>query len=263
VAAPGDVGPALPPAATAAQAPKRPVVPTLEGTNRALAEAKLRVEVAPTLENERSLAQLYQNEGVLDAAFDHYRAALRLDPHDVPALDGTARIWRDWGFANVGLPLAYRAVYWGADSAAAQNTLGTLLLKLGHTEAARRRFEAARSMDPASAYPLNNLCYLELQQGRVEDALRLCRDAADADPVSSTVRNNLAMVLATSGHLDAAFSAFASFAPPAVAAYNQGIMLMAARQFDRAFAAFSRARVADPAFRPAVDRLKQLAAVER
>lgn len=249
------------PTTPAADARKRPAVETLEGRNKVLSAARLRQQLASTLDNERALAEEYATAGVLDAAMDHFSAALRIDQHDVPSLDGVARIWRDWGYANLGLPHAYRAVYWAPDSAPAQNTLGTLLLKLGVVGAARVRFERARALAPDAAYPLNNLCYLERQRANVPDAVNLCRDAAAIDPASHTVRNNLALALAAAGDLDAAFSALETGASPAVAAYNQGIVLLAARHIDRAREAFARARIADPTFLPALSRLKQLAAL--
>ena len=90
----------------------------------------------------------------------------------------------------------------------------------------------------------------------------LCREAAALDTAAPEVRNNLALALATSGDLDGAFSAFATGSSPAVAAYNQGIVLLAARHVGRAREAFARARTADPAFVPALTRLRQLAALE-
>lgn len=233
---------------------------TLEGRNKVLAAAKLRHQTAPSLESERVLAQEYATAGVLDAAFDHYTAALVFDPRDVPSLDGLARIWRDWGYLDNALPLAYRAVYWAPDSAAAQNTLGTVLLDLGVLNAAGTRFDTARRLAPAASYPLNNLCYLELQRGNPTAAFPLCTEAAAIDPDGQPeVRNNLALSLATIGDLDGAFAAFEQGPSAAVAAYNQGIVLLAARQFERAREAFARARIADPAFAPALTRLKQLA----
>ncbi len=232
---------------------------TLERGNKTLSAARLRQQTMPSLDNARALAQEYVAAGVLDAAFDHFRAALLFDPHDVPSLDGLARIWRDWGYLQTALPLAYQAVYWAPESAAAQNTLGTLLLRLGVTDAAGTRFEIARALEPSASYPLNNLCFLELQRGNPEAAVALCRGAAARDAASAQARNNLALSLATSGDLDAAFVALETGTSPAVAAYNQGIVLLAARQFERAGEAFGRARTADPAFGPALTRLQQLA----
>jgi len=141
------------------------------------------------------------------------------------------------------------------------NTLGTLLLKLGHFDAAREQFEQARTLAPAAAYPVNNLCYVELRRENTADAVRWCREAAGMDPRSHTVRNNLAVALALSGDIEGAVTAFESGASPAIAAYNQGMVLVAAGQLDRARAAFGLARVADPAFAAALIRLKQLSAM--
>jgi len=242
------------------RASARPQAQTLEKRNRALATARLQQQIAPTLENERRLAQEYASAGVLDAAYDHFSAALRLDPHDVPSLDGIARIWRDWGFPESALPHAYRAIYWAPNSAPAQNTLGTVLLKLRLIDAARERFELARALDPSATYPLNNLCYIELLRGNRELSATLCREAAAAAPESATARNNLALALAAGGDFDGAFAAFATGSPAALAAYNEGVVLVAAGQVDKARNAFARARVADPAFFPALSRLKQLSA---
>ena len=234
--------------------------PTIESRSQALTQARLLQQQAPTLEHERRLAEAYAKAGIADAAYDHFEAALRLDPHDVPSLDGLARIWRDWGVADRALPFAYRAVFWAPDSAPAQNTLGTVLLALGLHDAARSRFERARQLDPAGAYAVNNLCDVALRQGRANEAVPLCAEAAALDGASHVVRNNLALALAAAGDLDAAVSAFERGASPAVAAYNQGIVLLASRQYDRAREAFTRARVADPSFLPALARLTRMAA---
>jgi len=237
-------------------------VQTLEDHNKALGAARMLAEASPTVENQRKLAEQYVKAGVLDAAMDHFDAALKLDPHDVPSLDGSARIWREWGYADLALPQAYKAVNQAPDSPVVHNTLGTLLLKLGHLEAAREQFEEARTLAPSAAYPVNNLCYVELMRANSVDAVRLCREAAAMDPRSHTARNNLALALAVSGDVEGAVNAFesGSGSSPAIAAYNQGMVLAAAGQLDRAFAAFAQAREADPAFAPAYKRLKQLSA---
>ena len=235
---------------------------TLERGHKALALAKLHQQTMPSLETERALAEAYASAGVLDAAFDHFSAALVFDPHDVPSLDGLARIWRDWGYLQNALTRAYQAVYWAPDSATAHNTLGTVLLRLGEMDAAEQRFDAVRTLQPGAAYPVNNLCFLELLRGRPDAAAQLCREAAALDTSVPEVRNNLALALATSGDLDGAAAAFATGTSPAVAAYNEGIVLLAARDLGRAREAFARSRNADPAFEPALTRLKQLAALE-
>jgi tetratricopeptide (TPR) repeat protein len=231
-------------------------VATLELLHKQLAEAKRRQAIVSTPETERDLARQYEGLGILDAAFDHYRIALRLQPRDTTSLDAVARIWRDWGYPHLGLSSAYRAVYFSPKRAAAQNTLGTLLLQLGNVDAARERFERARQLDPEAAYPLNNMCFLELKTGRTDDAVRLCRVALDRDPTSVRSRNNLVVALAKGGDLDGATAVIHEDASSAVAAYNHGVLLLAMGKRDDARDAFARARVADPSYLPALNRLR-------
>ena len=47
---------------------------------------------------------------------------------------------------------AHRAVYYAPQSAAAHNTLGTIMQALGQDEAARSAYELASALDPKAAY---------------------------------------------------------------------------------------------------------------
>lgn len=238
----------------------RPAVATLEQARRSLADATRQHAEGATLEHERALALAYVAADVPDQALDHFSAALLLDPHDVVSLEGTARIWRDWGYLDVALPFAYRAAFWGADSASIQNTLGTVLLKAGQFEAAASRFVRARELEPDSAFPINNLCYLELQRSRPDAAAPLCRMAVARDPLSQILRNNLVMALAQGGAYAEARLVTGEGQQQAVAAYNEGIIWLAERQPKQALEAFGRAREADPSYRPALRTLRQLTA---
>lgn len=235
---------------------------TIESLDRGLGEAKRRQALAPTLEHERSLAVAYLAVGILDAALDHFGAALTHDPHDAVSLDGTARIWRDWGYPGLALPHAYRAVHWSPASAGAQSTLGTVLLALGRFDAARDRFERARALEPGAAFPMNNLCYLELVRARPAEAVALCEQAVAADPESQVIRNNLTTAFAMSGELGAAVGVSGAGGSPSVGAYNQGVLWLMARNPRRAREAFGRSRIADPTFAPPIARLRQLSAGE-
>jgi Flp pilus assembly protein TadD len=128
-----------------------------------LAAALLRLQIDPSADRHRSVASAYRRLRIDDAAFDHLKAATRLDPEDAIAYDGLARIWRDWGFPELGLPDAARAVFYAPRSAEARNTRGTLLAAVGQTDAARRDFTAALTLDPDARYAAANLKYLDSQ----------------------------------------------------------------------------------------------------
>jgi Flp pilus assembly protein TadD len=180
----------------AAPARQRPPVASLESTDPVLRAALARLALEPTPEQHRAVAAAYLRAGISDHAFDHFTAAVRLDRTDAAAYDGLARIWRDWGFAHLGLNDASHAVFYAPRSAAAQNTLGTLLQALGQRQEARRAYKAALDLDPRAAYALNNLCTLGLEQGQLSDATATCRQALSLDPTLLAARRNLATLLA-------------------------------------------------------------------
>lgn len=175
---------------------------SVEARDPALGSALTRLAVAPSAESHRRVAAAYRRAGILDLAFDHYRMVARLDPTDPAGWDGMARIWRDWGFAHLGLADAHRAVHLAPESAEAHNTLGTLLLAVGDRRSARREFERAVSLNARAAWAHNNLCYLATAEGDHLAGLEACRRALALDPTLPVARGNLAEVerrLARSG----------------------------------------------------------------
>jgi tetratricopeptide (TPR) repeat protein len=134
---------------------------TVEARDPALAAALLKLRLAPSAAQHRVVATEYQRLGILDAAFDQLTAAIRSDPRDATAYDARARLWRQWGYPLMGVADANRAIFYAPKSAAAYNTLGTLLGAAGRFEAARRAFERAVALDPAAAFARDNLSRLD------------------------------------------------------------------------------------------------------
>ena len=145
--------------------PARDPVPTIERLDAGLAEASAALQAQPTAEHHWRVAEAYRRLHVLDAAYDHFSDALRLDPKAAAAFDGRARVWRDSGFPQAGLADAYRAIAHAPSSAIPYNTLGTLYWSLGDTHAARLAFEQALAHDPAAVYAVRNLCLARLREG--------------------------------------------------------------------------------------------------
>jgi Flp pilus assembly protein TadD len=154
--------------------PVKSVGITIESHDRTLSAALLALNVAPSAARHRAVAKEYRRLHVDDAAFDHLKAATRLDPADAAAYDELARIWRDWGFPHLGLGDSARAVYYAPDSAAVHNTRGTLLAAIGDVDAARREFQQALSLDSNASFAAANLCRLE-QASKPEQVSPACR----------------------------------------------------------------------------------------
>jgi len=172
----------------------------LESSSAALAEALAGNSDRPTAESEVRLAQAYMRHRVLDKASEHFTAASRLDPREGAAWDGLARVWRDWGFPQIGLGDAYRAVSASPDSPAVRNTLGTILQTLGYGSAARVHFARASALDHRAVYALNNLCYSWLVEANAEAATVECTRALEVDPNLTAARWNLSLARTLAAH---------------------------------------------------------------
>lgn len=168
------------------------LLPTVETSDPTLSAALVKLSIAQTPEAHRIVADRYRELGILDMAHDHFLRASQLDRFDAAAYEGLARIWRDWGFPQLGLADASRAVYHAPSSASAHNTLGTVLAALGHDGEARREYERAVQLDPRAAYALNNLCYLSFLKGDAAKALAECEAALAVDPALMAARETLA-----------------------------------------------------------------------
>jgi len=243
---------------TAAARPRpQPAPETIEGRDAELSAARLMLALVPGAESHRRVAAAYLRVGVLDAAYDNFKAALRLEPTDAASFDGLARVWRDWGLPNLGLGDAHRAIYYAPSSPTVYNTLGTVLLKLGQTAAAQSAFEAALQRDPDAPYALSNLCYVKFLQGKGAQAIAACGSALGLQPDLAAARNNLGLAYWVEGDRGAATAAFASIGGPGAARYNTGMALLASRMFQQAAEAFDDASILSPTLGQARRRAMQ------
>lgn len=232
------------------------LAPTLESTDPKLRAALFALAAVPGAASHRQVAIEYRRLGVMDAAYEHFMAAVQLQPSDASSHDALARIWRDWGIPNRGLDEARRAVSYAPKSAAAANTLGTIFQALGEFSEAKRWYNRAAALEPTAWYALNNLCYAEILT-REPYAVLTCGRALASAPDAQGTRNNLALAHAAAGDLRQAQKWFHQGADQATADYNYGIVMMSARAYREAEAAFQAALLADPQFTLAATRARQ------
>ena len=230
---------------------------TLEAQDERLSAVLLALAIAPRAATHRQAALEYRRLGVMDKAHEHFSNAVRFDPSDAASYDAMARIWRDWGAAHLGLADAYRAVHYAPDSAAAANTLGTLLQATENIEAAKLWYARAIHLDKSAWYALNNLCYAMVLTR--EAAINTCQAAVAAAPGTKgkVAQNNLALAHLAAGDATSAKQWFRRAGDPATASYNYGIAMMATRAYDEATLAFQEALRADPFFTLAATRARQ------
>lgn len=242
----------------ATTAVRQSLAPTLESTDPKLRDAVLELAAVPGAASERRVAIEYRRLGVLDAASEHFAAAVKLEPKDAFSHDALARIWRDSGMPKIALDEARRAVSSAPKSAAAANTLGTVFQALGEFDEAKRWYNRAAALDPHAWYAVNNLCYAGILT-REPYAVLTCRRALESAPDqdAQVTRNNLALAHAAAGELQEARQWFRHAAAKATAEYNYGIVMMSTHAYREAEAAFQSALLADPHSTLAATRAKQ------
>jgi tetratricopeptide (TPR) repeat protein len=254
---PGAAARSIPRAEAASTAAPTSDLPTIEARDARLGAALTALAAHATAEAHRRVAAEYSRLRVFDCAYDQLKSALRLAPHDAATFDGLARIWRDWGFPELGLGDAYRAIYYAPKSPEFQNTLGTVLYALGDTREAERRFALAHALDPGAAYALSNLCYLSVTRGTAEQGLDDCRRAVTLAPAFTSARNNLALAYAALGHDDWAEREFLQAGDRAAGHFNMGVLHMAHGEYAQAAVAFGAACRERPLLEGACDRAQQ------
>ena len=143
----------------AAAAPEQ--LRSIEGTDVALRNALAALGQQESAAAHVAVAQQYWRLHVYDAVYDHYTDAIRLEPRNVTALDGRARVWRQWHMTEPALSDAHRARYFGPERPDVLNTLGTILEQAGQCGAARDAYASALKLDPSAAWAKDNLVRLE------------------------------------------------------------------------------------------------------
>jgi tetratricopeptide (TPR) repeat protein len=229
---------------------------TLESTDSRLQVALLRLAAVPNAMSHRQVAIEYRRLGVKDASYDHFAAAVKLQPSDAFSHDALARILRDWGMPERALVDARRAVADAPQSAPAANTLGTVFQALGEFAEAKRWYSRAAVLDPNAWYALNNSCYAEILT-REPYAVLTCQRALDTAPDTAVTRNNLALAHAAAGELQEARQWFRHAGDTATAEYNYGIVMLSAHAYREAEAAFQSALLTNPKFTLAARRARQ------
>jgi Flp pilus assembly protein TadD len=230
---------------------------TIESHDPVLASALLKLKMLPTAANHREVARAYTNAGVTDFAFRHYQQALRILPCDSRALEGLARLWRQWGTPELALTEAHRAVHCSPGSASAYNTLGTVLVALGQLQPAKAAFEFAARLDRGAAFAQNNLCYVALQQGDGPAAQQACEHALDLEPTMVAAHANLALAYALQGNVSVAEDRLMADADAATGLYNVGVLRMSMNEYSAAATAFDLATETRPSLGDAARRAVQ------
>jgi tetratricopeptide (TPR) repeat protein len=144
----------------AAKRAAQPKLPTIEDRDPALGAALRDLANGPTLARHLKVAVEYRRVGVHDQAYEHFTAALVLEPRNVAAHEGRARLLRDVGLPGLALTDAHWARFLDPKSAEVRNTLGTILEGQGHCAEALAEYREAARLKPGAEWAHTNVARL-------------------------------------------------------------------------------------------------------
>jgi tetratricopeptide (TPR) repeat protein len=147
-------------AAAKRAAEPKPKLPTIEDRDPALRAALAELAKRPSVVRHLHVAAEYARVGVNDLAYDQYTAALAIDPRNVPAFQGRARLLRDVGLNGLALTDAHWARFLAPKSAGVRNTLGTILEAGGHCAEALAEYREALKLQPGAPWASQNVARL-------------------------------------------------------------------------------------------------------
>lgn len=133
---------------------------------------------------QMALGEAYAHAGDLTQAYTAYLLAIRLGPQQAETWRALATfcLAAEGYLQTSGLPAALQAIHLRPDDWRNPDTLGRVLLALGHVESARRMFLRASELAPQEAAPLLHLGILYLEQSDSAQAAFYLQQAQSLDP---------------------------------------------------------------------------------
>jgi len=173
--------------------------------------------LAHTLEvNPRSalahtnLGEGLMNEGRVEEAIEHYRAAVRAQPRSAQALNNLGSTLGQSGRLDEALPVLAEAVRLDPDYAQAHMNLANTFLGLGRNAEAVVQLREVTRLEPDFAPPYFSLGQLLELQDDVDGALAAYEQLARIDPDNADAQVRRGLILARRNQISAAAEAFAA-----------------------------------------------------
>lgn len=199
---------------------------------------------------EFHLAEALRKLAHLDAAADHFRRTLALDPTFVPAATGLVGYLLERGKPAKALAVCDNALQHQPDDAALNAARGDTLLLLERRADALAAYEKALATDPANQSAAIGLARLRFEQGDTEEAFTALAATIAAHPDATEPLLAQAILLGDQGRRDEALALYqrALALDPANADtyYNMGCLFSDCGNFEAARAAFDSALAINP-----------------
>jgi tetratricopeptide (TPR) repeat protein len=143
-----------------------------------------------------------------DAALEHHRRALAIDPLDQLANEETVALLRQLGREAEARRFLDEAFARAQGKVTAMNQLAVVALRQGWSADAERLLRRVLASDPGNPGVLANLAAALMQQGKRDQAAAMMREAVQRDPGNARNHFNLGAMLAEEGRFAEALAAF-------------------------------------------------------
>ena len=155
-----------------------------------------------------NLGMALKNDGRLDEAIEHFRAAINVKPNYAPAYNNLGFVLTLQGKTEEGILFYLKALEIKHGDVDVRFNLGEALVRMGRVEEAIVEYREALKLKPESSVIHNNLAVALTKAGNYYDAVKEYREALRLQPDHAGAHNNLAMVLAYQGYLEEAIGHF-------------------------------------------------------
>jgi len=213
-----------------------------------------------------NLGLLLDDEGHIDEAMEHYRAAIRINPNAYEALDNLGVALAASGQPDEAIEDYRKAIQINPNFFEALNNLGNALLAKGQRDEAIENYYKALQIKPDFFEALNNLGNAFAGERRFDEAIGCYRQALQIKPDSSDALNNLGNALMARGRLGEAIENYhkAIQINPnfSEALDNLGNALAAEGRWDEAIGNYRQALRVNPSYSDALNNLGNALAAE-
>ncbi|UCF42856.1 MAG: tetratricopeptide repeat protein, partial [Planctomycetota bacterium] len=207
------------------------------------------------------LANLYDDQGVLDEAIASYSKSLQFDPDNVEVHYNLGYSLTSKGRLDEAIMRFTEALRIRPGFAMAHTELAYALASKGRLDEAIMHFTEALRIKPDNAKAHSNLGGVLSRQKKFDQAIEHFTEALRIDPNFADAHNNLGYALARQGKLDEAIKYYTKalqIKPDfADTHYNFGVALARQRKFDEAIKHFNEALRIRPSFKAARESLQK------
>ncbi len=197
-----------------------------------------------------SLGVALAAEGKVEAAINHYREAIRINPYHDSAQSNLGAALASYGKMEEAIVQYMAAIKINPRQAEAHSNLGIALAATGRSEEAIKQYQEAIRINQGYDNAYYNLANTYIKQGKMEEAVNNYRKTISINPDHDDAHFNLADILARQGKTEEAIIHFREavrIKPTSFAALNNlGVNLGRQQRHEEAIVFYRRAIQIEP-----------------